>query len=238
MQASHGRVVISLPRGWTRRVRSGALHAISLARFSLTAARGHAANSWNARIRLAKENNRLRQEIGLLREELRIKDARMERIPPQRRPHYPPIERLALLELRAARGWSLAQTARHLLVTPLTVTSWNRRLDDEGPDALVQLREPVNRFPEFVGYLVRRLKALCPSMGTRRIAGVLARVGLHLGATTVRRMLHTSPTKASSPTAATGRRIVTATHPNHVWHLDLTTVPTSGGFFPVEAWRG
>ena len=47
----------------------------------------------------------------------------MERIPPQRRPHYPPVERLAILELRAARGWSLAQTARHVLVTPLTVAS-------------------------------------------------------------------------------------------------------------------
>jgi len=28
----------------------------------------------------------------------------MERLPAQRRPHYPPIERLAILELRLARG--------------------------------------------------------------------------------------------------------------------------------------
>ena len=121
MLASDGRIDIPLPKGWSRRARSGALQAISLARFSLTAARGHAAHAWDARVRLAEENDRLRQEVALLREELRIKDARMERIPPQRRPHYPPVERLAILELRAARGWSLAQTARHLLVTPLTV---------------------------------------------------------------------------------------------------------------------
>src|SRR5258706_10091991 len=95
------------------------------------------------------------------------------------------IERLAILELRAARGWSQAQTARRLLVTPLTIASWTQRLDDEGPAALVQLREPVNRFPELVSYLVERLNVLCPRMGTRRIAGVLARAGLHLGATTV-----------------------------------------------------
>ncbi len=145
MPAIHDRIVIPLPKGWSRRVRSGALHAISLARFSLTAARGHAAHAWDATTRLTEENDRRRQEIALLREELRIKDARMERIPPQRRPHYPPVERLAILELRAARGWSLAETARHLLVTPLTVTSWNRRLDEEGPDALVQVGEPVNR---------------------------------------------------------------------------------------------
>ena len=57
-------------------------------------------------------------------EEMRIKDARMLRIPAQRRPHYPPVERLAILELRAARGWSLSQTARSLLVTPATIASW------------------------------------------------------------------------------------------------------------------
>ncbi len=47
------------------------------------------------------------------------------------------------------------------------------------------MREPVNRFPEFVGYVARRLKVLCPSMAARRIARVLARAGLNLGATTV-----------------------------------------------------
>src|SRR5439155_6915146 len=160
-----------------------------MAQMALTVARGWAANSANARIRLKTENDRLCQEIGLLREEMRIKDARMLQIPAQRRPHYPPVERLAILELRAARHWSLAQTAVHFLVTPLTIASWTSRLDDEGPNALVQIKTPVNRFPEFVGYLVRRLKVLCPTMGTRRIANVLCRAGLHLGSTTVRRML-------------------------------------------------
>ena len=42
--------------------------------------------------------------MALVREELRIKDARMEQIAPHRRPHYAPIERMAILELRAARG--------------------------------------------------------------------------------------------------------------------------------------
>ena len=59
--------------------------------FSLTSTRSWAANNWNSRIRLNAENNRLHQEIALLREEMRIKDARMLRIPAQRRPHYPPI---------------------------------------------------------------------------------------------------------------------------------------------------
>ena len=127
------------------------------------------------------------------------------------RPYSDPIERLAILELRAARGWTVAETARRLLVTPLTVASWNRRLDEEGPDALVQVPEPVNRFPEFVAYVVRRLRALCPSMGTRRIAQLLARAGLHLGATTVRRNPRSQPGSGSgfrgfrSPYRSAGR---------------------------------
>jgi hypothetical protein len=67
-----------------------------MARVALTTGRGWAAESWNARLRLNAENDRLRQEIGLLIEELRIKDARMAHIPAQHRPHYPPTERLAI----------------------------------------------------------------------------------------------------------------------------------------------
>ncbi len=136
--------VIPLPKGWPRFVRSAIVHAVSMANVVFTVTRGHAENHFNARVRLQAENDRLRREISLLQEELRIKDGRMERLPAQRRPHYPPVERLAILELRAARGWSLAQTAQRLQVTPLTVASWNKRLDEEGPDALVQLREPVS----------------------------------------------------------------------------------------------
>ncbi len=202
-----------------------------MANVVFTVTRGHAEHHFSRGVRLQAENDRLRNEISLLHEELRIKDARMERLPAQRRPHYPPVERLAILELRAARGWSLAQTARRLLVTPLTVATWNKRLDEEGPDALVQLREPVSRFPDFVGYLVRRLKALCPSLGTRRIARVLARAGLHLAATTVRRMLQPQPKPAPESDRRAEHRSVTAKRPNHVWHFDLTTVPTSLGLW-------
>ena len=106
---------------------------------------------------------------------MRIKDARMEGIPAQRRPHYLPTERLAILELRAARGWSQAQTADHMLVTPSTIASWMGRLDEEGPAALVQMRAPVNRFPDFVAHVVRSLKVLCPSMGKVRIAVLVHR---------------------------------------------------------------
>jgi hypothetical protein len=164
---------LPLPQGWPKRIRSAVIEAISLAHFALTFAQSSAANSRNAHIRLKQQNDRLRQEVALLNEEIRIKDARMDRIPAQRRPHYLPTERLAILELRAARGWSLSQTARRMLITTATVASWTTRLDEEGPRAIIQTRTPVNKFPDFVRYLVQRLKVLCPSMGKVKIAQVL-----------------------------------------------------------------
>jgi transcriptional regulator with XRE-family HTH domain len=148
MQATSIDRGIPLPRHWPRRVRSAIVHAVSMADVAFTATRANVENHFDERIRVQAENDCLRRQVSLLEEELRIKDARMERLPAQRRPHYPPIERLAILELRAARGWSQAQTARRLLVTPLTVATWTNRLDEEGPDALVQIREPVSRFPD------------------------------------------------------------------------------------------
>jgi hypothetical protein len=58
-------------------------------------------------VRLKAENDRLRQDNALLREEMRTKDVRMAGILPHRRPFYPPAERMAILELRAARSRSL-----------------------------------------------------------------------------------------------------------------------------------
>jgi DNA-directed RNA polymerase specialized sigma24 family protein len=59
---------------------------------------------------------------------------------------------MSIVELRAVRGWSVEQTADALLVTVATICSWMKRVDEQGPDALVQLREPVNKFPDFVRY--------------------------------------------------------------------------------------
>jgi transposase InsO family protein len=207
------------------------VHAVSLADLALTRTLSWAADSLNPRLRLQAELERARREVSLLREELRIKDARMEQVEPHRRPYYPPTARLAILELRAARGWSLAQTARTFQVSSLTIAFWTGRLEEEGPHALLRLPVPVNRFPDFVGYLVRRLKILCPSLGKVKIAQVLARAGLHLGPTTVRRMLQTprQPRRRLAPRAV--GRVLTARYPNHVWHVDLTTVPTALGFW-------
>ena len=224
---------IQLPKSWPIHVRGAILQVISLAQFATAHTRSWAANSVNARIRLQAERDRAVQELALQREETRIKDARMASINPHRRPHYPPAERLAILELKTARGWSLEQTARMFHVTAPTIASWLGRLDEEGPHALVQMRTPVNRFPDFVRYLVQRLKTLCPTMGKVKIAQTLARAGLHLAATTVGRMLKedAAPKPQPEKNAPSTGRVVTAKYPNHVWHIDLTVVPVGQGFW-------
>ena len=149
---------IPLPKSWPIHVRIAILHVIALAQFATAHTRSWAANNVKSRIRLKTDLDRTQQEVSQLNEEIRIKDARMASINPHRRPHYPPAERLAILELKAARGRSLEQTARVFHVTAPTIASWLGRLEQEGPDALVQMRIPVNRFPDFVRYAVQRLK--------------------------------------------------------------------------------
>jgi hypothetical protein len=92
------------------------------------------------------ENDRLRQEVVLLKEEILIKDARSQRIDPHKRPHYPPTERMAIPKLPAARSSSQQKTADRFQITAATIALWMKCLDEVGPDALVQLNEPVNKF--------------------------------------------------------------------------------------------
>jgi transposase InsO family protein len=145
---------------------------------------------------------------------------------------------MRILKLKAARGWSLSQVARAFAVTEETIASWLKRVDEEGERALVQLSEPVNKFPAYVGYLVRWLKSMCPAMGKLRIAQVLGRAGLRLGATTVRGMLQENPESTEPAEAAlsdepivVSTRVLRAQRPDHIWHLDLTVIPTTAGFW-------
>ena len=61
--------------------------------------------------------------------------------------------------------------------------------------------------------------------------------GLHLAATTIGRIRKEPPAKEPEPptppieTMPSVGRVVTADRPNHVWHTDLTVVPTNGGFW-------
>ena len=232
--------VVPLPRGWPRTVKAGVIQAMGLAHLTITYVRGWCANSLLERVRLAGENERLATEVARLHEELRIKDARLAAIPARNRPHYPAPERLAILLLRAARGWSQAQTAACFLLADGTIANWMGRLDEDGPKALVQLPIPVNRFPDFVRHIVTSLRTTCPMLGVQRIADLLARAGLHLGRTTIRRFVRRPgplpapvpmPSPTCSPSARVFPRTVKSRAPNHTWNIDLSIIPTGGGLW-------
>ena len=163
----------------------------------------------------------------------------MARIPARRRPRYAPVDRLAILELKASRGWNEQQAASAFLISPATVAGWLRRVDEKGREALVQAARPFNRYADFVDHVVQRLKVSFPAMGKVRIAQLLARAGLILAVSTVGRMMK-RPSATPAPPAgdveskadrAGTVRTVTAKYPGHVWNVDLTTVPISGGFW-------
>jgi putative transposase len=169
------------------------------------------------------------------------------------RPRYPPQERLAILAVRASRGWSASRTARVFLVTPPTIASWMQRRDDEGERALVRPKVPINRLPDFVDVVVQQLRAVCPLLGKVRIAQLLARAGLCVSASTVGRALKKppvaplppSPRRAGKPDmppsggqgavlsepVESPQRAVASRYPHHLWHVDLTVMPTVFGFW-------
>ena len=97
---------VSLPKAWPNHVRSAILQVVSLAHFAIAYARGWTANAINPRARQASEIDRLGTQVAMLQEQTRIKDARMGAIRPQQQPHYSPALRMAILELKAARGHS------------------------------------------------------------------------------------------------------------------------------------
>ena len=75
MSNSQNPAKIPLPKGWKKHVHSAVLHVLSLAQYAAVYTRGWAADSVNKRVRLKAEVDQLTQEIALLREEIRIKDA-------------------------------------------------------------------------------------------------------------------------------------------------------------------
>ena len=135
---------LPLPKGWSKAARNAVLNVLGIVRIAMLAGREALIN--NGDVKEARIHQ-LESEVALLREEMRIKGGRLKRIDPHRRPQYTPVERMAILELRAMRGWSKAETARRFFVSDDTTREWLRRADD---DSLIQTRTPVNRFPDFV----------------------------------------------------------------------------------------
>ena len=225
---------LPLPRSWKQSIKSAVIHTISLAFKTITLTLGRLSDSDHPPIRMAAQLKRLKMENAQLKEMIAIKDARMERLDPKRRPYYSPTERMRILELKSITGMSNKQAAETFLVSDITIASWNKRIDEGGYNALLQLKHPVNKFPDFVRYIVKRLKVICPELGKKKIAQILARVGLHLAVTTVSRFIKDKdmPDSQDQVTIKYEKtRVVTAKYPNHLWHVDMSVAPTAIGFW-------
>ncbi len=218
------------PRGWKKRVKRVLLNVLSLGRVCTAVLEAEDALSADPESRSRGRNAAILRENELLKEELRLKDMRMFRVPGRRRPHYSPTDRMAILEIRAARGWSTGESAQRFHVSEATIASWLRKSDDLDSERLLKLREPVNKFPDLVRLAVRRLKAMCPRLGKDKIAEMFCRAGVEISSSTVSRIVK-EPAPAAPPPAAK-QALVRAKSANEAWLIDLTAVPIGGfGFW-------
>jgi len=223
---------IPLPKGWTELTLQAILHVITLARIVILNAANWPSDRECDGLRLRVENDRLRAEINLLKQELAIKDARFARLAPKKRSHYLPSERLEILMIRAVRGWNNAQVAKRFHVTVQTIINWIRCVNTN--ETTVQLPERTNRYPDFVRYVVQQLKSFCPMLGRYKIADILTRAGLHLSASTVKRIIGgppIDPADSANTTKPPTSPTVQAWYANHVWSVDLTVVASCEGLW-------
>ena len=220
-----------LPKGWPLIATESILHVIAMARLTILQA-----SAWPSDcegLGLRAENARLEMENALLRQEVDIKDARMNRIPPHKRPHYTSSERLSILGIKATRGLSNVKLAKRFNVADATIQNWFRRMR-EGDD-LVSMPEKVTKYPDYLRFIVQQLKAFCPLLGKDKIADCLASTGLHLSASTVGRIVNEPPIDHKNleepEDAPRGYGGIIAKHPDRIWSIDLTEIPTSDGFY-------
>ena len=211
---------IPLPQGWSDLTLMALLHVITLARLAIMNARNWPDAECDG-LRLRADNDRLKSENALLEREIVIKDARFNRLPPKKRPEYLPSERLEILLIKTMRGLNNSQLARRFQVTVQTVRRWLRgvRL---GKD-VVQLPEKVTRYPDYLRLVIQQLKMYCPLLGRFKIADILARAGLHISASTVRRIIYEAPAVPAvveDDSISPKPRILKSDYANHIWGVE------------------
>ena len=108
------------------------------------------------------------------------------------------------------RGWSTAQVAKRFQVTVQTIINWVRGVDND--ETTVQMPERPNRYPDFVRYIVQQLKSFCPMLGRYKIADIPARAGLHLSASTVKRIVDEPPIEPTNDVEPTSPSVTVYFH--------------------------
>ena len=180
---------LPLPAHWPKLVCRAVTVVADMAHKSMIKSRSWAANSPIERVRLKAKLERAEAALANQREVNRILTARLSRVSPHKRPQYRPHERLAILEYRGVNALSLCETAKLFLVMPETISTWQMEIDSDTDSSLFRFHEPVNRYPEFLTQVVQRLKALCPHLGTKKIAAFLTRAALQVPGSAIRSII-------------------------------------------------
>ncbi len=174
---------------------------------------------------LAATVQQLRIDLSRLEEENRYLRDRLARIPSRERAHYTPVERFGILVLMRTHAWSVREAAARFLVTPTTVGRWLQEAASaparRAVGTLLRAAPPVRRYADAVRDLVQQMDRWGFG-GNRRVAQTLARAGVRIGRETVRRYRKAPTALPPQPPAHSPLR---ASGPNHVWLMDLTTVP-------------
>jgi transposase InsO family protein len=222
---------------WPRPVRQ-AIDAIAVALGAvLMLVRARAAESLSPLVRAFADRDVIFQDRELLRREADILRSRDADTPPQRRSHYPPESRLAILQLMRLRHWTVEQTAKRFALHTNTIRHWLKEFNQSPTAPLFTGAAPFNKLSQAAQWLVHEVRALCPEpeFGTRQIAARIVRAGIKLSRSSAQRILRKpKPPKPPAPAkaapleqkseAAVPYHILRPTKPNRTWHLDLATI--------------
>lgn len=209
-------------------------------------ARARLASAASPIVRLLAQRDQEPTEVDMLRRELEILRAQRESLQPHRRPNYGPTQRLAILQLRRLRGWSIKKTAEHFVVHRNTIRAWIRTAEGKGRPRLLAGAVVWNRIDDAVRWAVHELRRLCPEpeFGTRSIARQVLRASVQISRSTVQRVLREPQPPRPSRPARPGMAQPIGTKPYHllrpkwinrVWHVDLLTVQVLWLRFSIAA---
>ena len=112
--------------------------------------------------RLVVQRGRAFTEVDLLRREMKVFRAQRGGLPPHRRPDYRPEQRLAILQFRRLRGWSIQKAAEHFVVHRNTVRAWIRAAEGGGRSSPLAGAVVWNRTHDAVRWAIHELRRLCP----------------------------------------------------------------------------
>jgi putative transposase len=183
-------------------------------------------------LRLLVQRDYAISEIELYRRELNILRSQRMELPPHRRPDYRPEQRLAILQLRHLRGWSIGKTARRLVVHPNTIRSWIKAVEGHGNARVLSGAIVWNRIDDAVRWAAHELRRLCPEVkfGSRTIARHLVRAGIAMSRSSVQRVLRepcpVRPRRAPMAVAAGVKphHLLKPKYANQIWHMDLLSL--------------